>query len=72
MRGDKTHIPYEKDCKFYIRMIESTLTFRSTIKTLEYFNQKLFSAKGHDLGFMADAGEESDHSDEDDIMRALR
>lgn len=53
-------------------MIESTLTFRSTIKTLEYFNQKLFSAKGRDLGFMADAGEESDHSDEDDIMRALR
>ncbi|PBK68552.1 hypothetical protein ARMSODRAFT_975947 [Armillaria solidipes] len=72
-QGDKTHIPYENDCEFYIRMIESTLTFQSTIKTFKYFNQNLFSAKKHHLGFMADAGKESDDSDvEEDILRALQ
>ncbi|KAK0229279.1 hypothetical protein EDD85DRAFT_957676 [Armillaria nabsnona] len=73
MQGDKTHIPYQNDCEFYIQMIESMLTFQSTIKTFEYFNQNLFLAKKHHLGFMADAGKESDDSDvEEDILHALQ
>ncbi|KAK0478069.1 hypothetical protein EDD18DRAFT_1114312 [Armillaria luteobubalina] len=72
-QGDKTHISYEKDCEFYIRMIESTLTFDSTIKTFEYYNENLFLAKKNHLGFMADGGNNSDDSDaEEDILRALR
>ncbi|KAK0187156.1 hypothetical protein F5146DRAFT_1004105 [Armillaria mellea] len=54
-------------------MIESTLTFKSTIKTFEYFNQNLFSSKKNHLGFMADAGKESDDLDvEEDILCALQ
>ncbi|KAK0482932.1 hypothetical protein EDD18DRAFT_1362349 [Armillaria luteobubalina] len=72
MQGDKTHISYEKDCEFYICMIESTLTFNSTIKMFEYCNENLFSAKKNHLGFMADGGNNSDDSDgEEDILHAL-
>ncbi|KAK0187464.1 hypothetical protein F5146DRAFT_1004368 [Armillaria mellea] len=53
-------------------MIKSTLTFESTIKTFEYFNQNLFLSKKNHLGFMADAGKESDDLDvEEDILHAL-
>ncbi|KAK0471905.1 hypothetical protein IW261DRAFT_1571363 [Armillaria novae-zelandiae] len=72
MQGDKTHIYYKKDCKFYICMIESTLTFDSTIKTFEYYNENLFSVKKNHLGFMADGRNNSDDLDaEEDILHAL-
>ncbi|KAK0475953.1 hypothetical protein EDD18DRAFT_1115680 [Armillaria luteobubalina] len=72
MQGNKTHISYEKDCEFYICMIESTLTFDSTIKTFEYYNENLFSTKKNHLGFMADGRNNSDDSDaEEDILHAL-
>ncbi|KAK0463039.1 uncharacterized protein EV420DRAFT_1639124 [Desarmillaria tabescens] len=69
--GDKTGIPYSQDCDYYIRIIETTISLPSTQRTIDFFNQNLFTRRRTGAGLViSEAGKDSD-SEEEEILRAL-
>ncbi|SJL09157.1 uncharacterized protein ARMOST_12533 [Armillaria ostoyae] len=70
--GDKSSIPYSYDLDYYIRIIESTAMLTSTKRTLNFYNQNLFSRKKIGAGPVISATEKESDSEEEEILRALR